>query len=156
MLKKEEDKKVQGEALEVPAEMVYSPTGLSFDLLTKYIPKVEKESRIKVWKDQSGNYNTSTKVGMELAAAYKMVGFSFIPILLVEEEEEEKISRAAFGEAAANAFNAAAFWEPVPRNVPGNQRNMFQALRAELEAANAGHPARVPVGGNAPRRRVRF
>ena len=63
---------------------------LEFDKLIKYIPRVEKGSRVKVFR-QGEKYYPHTKIGIELVLAYKMVGFSFIPVL-VEERKENPFS----------------------------------------------------------------
>lgn len=81
----EEVKKEKGEERDLLLEeVIFGGTPLSFEALLKIIPKLDKGIRIKVFSSE-GKFIPLTKTGNELANGYKMVGFSFIPVMVVDK-----------------------------------------------------------------------
>lgn len=86
-----EVKKEKGEERDVfLEEIAFSGNLPTFEALLKVIPKLDKGIRIKVFSSE-GKFVPLTKTGNELAAGYKMVGFSFIPVVIVEKPLEREV-----------------------------------------------------------------
>lgn len=152
MLDEEGEEVVKGEEKDLLVEEIGYSFGLEkvqFDSLVKrLIPKLENGVRIKVW--YAGNkYYPCTTTGQELVMAYKLVGFSFVPVMVVERPVGE-VGRPEVKAAAAQAFNEA-MQQPRGQqlrnmlNQPLGGGNMWDA---PMDWANPPIPRRVQLGRN--------
>lgn len=110
---------------------------LTYDRLVKLIPKVESGRRVRVFR--RGRYFIPlTSVGCQILSAYKTVGFSYVPSIIVEDPK--KGERDERDENELRPF-------PGPRRVPQVQdneamRNAFNRLNQRL-----GFLDEVPIRG---------
>lgn len=90
-LAEDEEVDKRGMEMNIPIEefgVSFYKDKLSFEKLLSLIKRIEKNAKIKVWR--SGvKYFPLTSSGQELGMAYAAVGFSFLPVEVVERPSEE-------------------------------------------------------------------
>jgi hypothetical protein len=93
-MEEEEDEMIspKGQEMDVLFEdfspiRAYDP--ITLERIVKLIPKMEASARVKVFLE-SGKYTPVTKTGATLVMAYRQVGFSYIPVIVVEPPENRK------------------------------------------------------------------
>lgn len=91
----EEIEKDEGKGMEmnIPLEdfgVVFFREKPTFDRLILLIKRIEKGSKVKVWREGM-KYFPTTSTGQELGMAYETVGFSFIPVEVVDKPLQKEI-----------------------------------------------------------------